>query len=457
MTQPSNAKSNGRVLLVDDDTDLLHLITVRLEANGYCVCAVDNGETALQRLASFKPQVVITDMKMPGMDGMALFDAIQQHSVSLPVIVLTAHGTIPDAVDATQQGIFGFLVKPFDAKILLYNVERAIRQSGQLFDTSAGAGDLAWREEIITRSPLMEALLKQAHAAANSDANVLVQSETGTGKELLARAMHKASARKNAPFMTLNCAAIPENLIESELFGHSAGSFTGANRAHSGLFLAANGGTVFLDEIGDMPLAAQAKLLRVLEQREIRAVGSTRTVPIDVRIITATHHDLQARVSEGEFREDLYYRLDVIKLELPTLNDRREDIPLLVNHFCHLLAEKSNRLCHFSNEALELLVSAPWPGNVRQLVNVIEQCSVLSPTPMIARKLVETSLRFRTERLLSLNSAKKRFERDYLVRLLNLTEGNIALASRLSERNRTEFYNLLRRHGLDPEHYRRNT
>lgn len=446
-----------RVLLVDDDPDLLRLVSVRLEANGYDLKAVADAELAIEALPIFRPHVVVTDLRMPGMDGMELFRAIQEQNNYIPVIILTAHGSIPDAVAAAQEGIFSYLVKPVDAKILVENVARAAKQSGQLRDITM-ADEQSWRSKIISRSAIMDLLLQRTKAAANSDVNILIQSETGTGKELLAKAIHDASSRRDKSFLALNCAAIPESLIESELFGHAAGSFTGANKSHSGLFLAANGGTAFLDEVGDMPLAAQAKLLRVLEEKEIRAVGSTKTVPVDVRIVAATHHDLHALVEKGEFREDLYYRLDVIQLELPPLRDRREDIPMLAEHFCKSIAEKNARnVNRFAPEAMELLVSAPWPGNVRQLYNVTEQCVILSTTPIIARSLVERALRHKGDRLLSLSAAKEQFERDYLVRILNLAEGNIALASRLAERNRSEFYNLLKRHGLDPDQFRPDT
>lgn len=445
-----------RILLVDDDADLLHLISMRLKANNFEVNAVDSAQQALKQLASFKPDVVVTDLKMPGMDGMALFEEIQQRVLRLPVIVLTANGTIPDAVAATQKGVFSYLVKPFNADMLLSNLEKALLQSSR-FPVDDDSGNLnGWREEIITNSPLMESLLQQTQAAANSDVSILIQSQTGTGKELLARAIHRASPRRSNSFMTLNCAAIPETLIESELFGHAAGSFTGAAKAYKGLFLAADGGTVFLDEIGDMPLSSQAKLLRVLEQREVRPVGSTETIPIDVRIIAATHHDLQARVEESYFREDLYYRLNVITLEMPTLKQRPEDVMLLADHFCAQIAARNGRpVNRFAPDAAALLVRAPWPGNVRQLYNIVEQCVVMTTTPIIPRTLVERSLRFKPEKLLGLNEARDQFEKEYLVRLLNLTDGNITLAAKLAERNRSEFYNLLGRHGLEPTEFRK--
>ena len=466
MMQAKEPKGARRILLVDDDTDLLHLLGLRLRANHYDVSAVDTAEKALAQLVVYKPHVVVTDLRMSGMDGMALFDAIQRRHPGLPVIILTAHGTIPDAVAATQKGVFGYLVKPVEANVLLTNIENALRHGAASFTGNGLEGERSdedWRRPIISRSAVMEAVLRQAKAAAASDVSILIQGQRGTGKELLAAAIHAASARRDKAFVAFNCSAIPETLMDSELFGHAADSGTGVARSHEGLFQAANGGTAFLDEIGDMPLSVQAKLLRVLEQHEVRPVGATTSVPIDVRIVAATHHNLAARVSEGSFREDLYYRLNVITLELPPLGKRREDILLLAEHFCQMLAQRSRNkegndkpLVRFSPEAAQLLVSAPWPGNVRQLYNVVEQCVVLATTPLIARSLVERALRYKPDRLLGLNEAREQFEHDYLVRLLNLTEGNIALAARLSERNRSEFYNLLKRHGLDPAQFRKS-
>lgn len=448
----------ARILLVDDDKDLLHLMSVRLKSAGYDVHAVSSAENAQACLAAYRPHAVVTDLKLPEMDGMSLFEIIQQRYVGIPVIILTAHGTIPDAVAATQKGVFEYIPKPFDGSVLLSKLEMALKQNSEAPSSEGTSEDESWRSEILSRSVIMETLLHQAKAAAVTEVSILIQSQTGTGKELLARAIHNASARSKNPFMVVNCAAIPETLLESELFGHGAGAFTGATRAHTGLFQAANGGTMFLDEIGDMPLAAQAKLLRVLEQHEVRPVGTTQSVPVDVRVISATHHNLSDNVAQGSFREDLYYRLNVITLELPPLSQRREDIPLLADRFCQRAAGKHGKMIlKFSPEAMELLVSAPWPGNVRQLYNTVEQCVVLCTAPLISRSLVERALRFKADRLLSLNDARDKFEKDYLIRLLNLTEGNIALAARLSQRNRSEFYKLLRRHNLEPEQFRRST
>ncbi len=445
-----------RILLVDDDEDLLHLIRMRLQANNLDVSAVDSAEKAITELGRYRPHVVITDLRMPGMDGMALFESIQERFLQLPVIILTAHGTIPDAVAAVQRGVFSYLVKPVDADILMDKITQALSQSSPQDDEDGDDSD-SWRQGIVSCSQAMETLLQQAKAAARTDVSVLIQSETGTGKELLAKAVHRASNRHDAAFMTLNCAAIPETLLESELFGHTAGAYTGAGKATDGLFKAADKGTVFLDEIGDMPLSAQAKLLRVLEQGEVRPVGSTETIKVDVRILSATHHDLHEKVRAGTFREDLFYRLNVITLEQPRLADRREDIPLLANHFAQQLSDRHGREegMRFAPDAMEVMVSAPWPGNVRQLLNVVEQCVVLSPQNLIPRQLVERALRFKAEKLLNMNDARNQFEHDYLIRLLNLAEGNIALAARLAERNRSEFYNLLKRHDLDPDQFRK--
>jgi two-component system, NtrC family, response regulator GlrR len=451
-----NGNYRSRILLVDDDEDLLHLVSVRLRASGYQVRAVNSGEDALVQVGIFQPDAVVTDLKMAGMDGMALFEAIQDQNLGLPVIILTANGTISDAVTATRQGVFSYLEKPVAAEVLLGSLEKALTHSLIVSGTAGAPAMEQWRSKIISRSPLMDQVLKQAKAAASADSNILIQGETGTGKEELAVAVHRASIRHKKPFIAFNCAAIPEALLESELFGHVAGAFTGARRANPGLFQAANGGTVFLDEIGDMPLTAQAKVLRVLELREVRPVGAVATVPVDIRVIAATHHSLASKVAQGDFREDLFYRLNVLTLEVPALRQRREDILPLAEHFCRAFAERNDRLpARFTPEAAELLLSVSWPGNVRQLCNIAEQCSVLTTTPLISRSLVERALRFRPQRLLGLNQARDQFEFDYLVRMLNLTQGNISLAARLAERNRSEFYNLLKKHGLDPARFRR--
>jgi two-component system response regulator GlrR len=443
-----------KILLVDDDPGLLQLLGIRLKAAGYDVHAVDSAEKALAHLPVVQPHVVITDVRMQGMDGMGLFDAIHRERPTLPVIILTAHGNIPDAVDATRRGVFGYLTKPFDSKELLDCAARALRVTSYAHQGGAPL-DSGWRSEIISHSPEMEALLDRAHLAARSEASILIVGESGTGKELVARAIHRASPRSDRPFVAVNATAIPESLLESELFGHVRGAFTGANRTHKGLFQAAAGGTLFLDEIGDMPLGFQAKLLRSLQEREVRPVGASESVAVDIRVISATHRNLEQAVADGEFREDLYYRLNVVTLEVPPLSERRGDIPLLVSHLLDKLeGDGPRRVSSFSPEAMEVLMEASWPGNVRQLQNVVEQVVALTTAPVVPASLVRSALQETASEIMSLNDARDRFERDYLVQLLQVTQGNVSHAARLAQRERSKFYQLLRRHHLDPDLFR---
>ncbi len=444
---------NAKILIVDDDPSLLRLLSIRLSAAGYEVESAANAKIALGTLQHFIPQVVISDLRMEGMDGMALFEQIRIQHPNIPVVIMTAHGTIPDAINATKQGVFSFLTKPFESQELLDTVEQAIHL--QPSSSEKPCETEAWRSNIVSRSTVMTSLLQQAKQVASSDFSVLIHSQSGTGKELLAKAIHQASSRKDKVFTAINCAAIPEQLLESELFGHCKGAFTGAERHHQGLFQATDGGTLFLDEIGDMPLSFQVKLLRVLQEREVRPVGSTQAVKIDVRIISATHVNLTKAIKANTFREDLYYRLNVVELELPTLVQRREDIPLLVQYFLNQAVARSNApIKSISQEAMELLISAPWPGNIRQLQNVVEQSVALSSESVISATLVKNALRDDSTQFPSFQQAREHFERDYLSKLLKITAGNVSQAARIAQRNRTEFYKLLNRHHIVAESYR---
>jgi two-component system response regulator GlrR len=386
---------------------------------------------------------------MDKMDGIGLLKELQTRSPGLRVVIITAHGTIPDAVVATQSGAFGFLTKPIDKDELMQTVKKAIKVSGSV------EVEEDWAAEIITRNQAMKEILNQAKMVAATDARVLINGESGTGKELLARAIHNASPRHKMPFVAINCSAMAENLLESELFGHEKGAFTGATRSHKGLFQAAEGGTLLLDEIGDMPMRLQVKLLRVLQEHQVRPVGSTEAIDVDVRVISATHRDLQELMGEGKFREDLYYRLNVVNIKIPTLDQRREDIPLLVAHFLQQIAREAGQERKvYAPEAVEMLVTAEWPGNIRQLYNVVRQNVALSRSPVISAELVQQSLGEHSGKLLSFSDARDEFTRNYLSQILQITTGNVSQAARLAKRNRTDFYKLLARHDLNPDQFK---
>jgi two-component system, NtrC family, response regulator GlrR len=441
-------KRKARILVVDDDPGLLRLLTIRLRAEQYDVEAMENGVQALAAATRFRPDLVISDLRMDQLDGIGLLKELQSRWPGLKVILLTAHGTIPDAVQATQMGAFGFLTKPVEKQELLDQVQKALKISGFVDN------DQDWRSDFITRSPVMEEKLSQAHMVAGTDARVLITGESGTGKELLARAIHKASPRRNRAFVSINCSAMAENLLESELFGHTKDAFAGATADHRGLFLTAEGGTLLLDEIGDMPMRLQVKLLRVLQENLIRPVGSTEAIAANVRVISSTRSDLQQLMAGGHFREDLYYRLNVVHIEMPALSRRREDIPLLVAHFLSTITQQSGSRKIYAPEAVELLATSDWHGNVRQLQNVVRQNVALSQTPIIPVELVEQSLGNTHNQLPSFDEARDEFTRSYLSQILQITGGNVSQAARLAKRNRTDFYKLLGRHLLVPDDFK---
>lgn len=440
-----------RVLLVDDDTSLLKLLGIRLEAEGYEVFTAESADQAMQALRNSPMEVVITDLRMEGASGLDLFEQIRHYHPGLPVIIMSAQGTIPEAVMATQRGVFEFLTKPVDKAQLLASIRAALQQSGgtqaEIFES--------WREHVVTRSPVMERILNQVKQVAGSDVNILVTGASGSGKELLARAIHEADEHRQGPMVAVNCGALPEQLLESELFGHVKGAFTGAVNQHPGLFRAAHGGTLLLDEIGDIPLALQVKLLRALQERRIRPVGGTVSEPVDVRIIAATNRDLEKDMREGLFREDLFYRLNVVNFHVPSLAERVEDIPLLARRFLRETgAYQMGNVTSFAPAAMEVMIHAPWPGNVRQLQNVVQRTAALSTSPVITEALVREALTVEDHYLPSLNQARQQFEHDYLVKVLRLTSGSVAEAAVLAQRNRTDFYKLLKRHHINPERFK---
>lgn len=436
-------------MIVDDDPDILSLFSRWLSAEGFDVVTAASGEAALDRLHKDDPKLVITDLFMGEMSGMDLLDRIHADNPLLPVIMLSGQAQIPDAVKATHMGSSAFLTKPVKQAELIDNVGRALRIGPALQDRNPIA------DAIIYKSKKMGELIELAQMVADSDITIFISGATGTGKEILAKAIHKASPRRDYPFVAVNCGAIPEQLLESELFGHEKGAFTGANVKHEGLFKSADKGTIFLDEIGDMPLSLQVKLLRVLQDLEVRPVGSTRSYPINVRIISATHRDLDAIVKQGEFREDLYYRLKVVPLHMMSLSERREDIPLLAAHFLQRHNKPGvKKQKNFAPDALEYLTQAPWPGNIRQLINIVDQCATLSKTGTITLNLVQRALQGEPAKTQTLKNAKQEFERNYLISVMKITNGHVANAAKIAGKNRTEFYKLLNQYEIEADGFR---
>jgi two-component system response regulator GlrR len=438
----------GVVLIVDDDADQLRLLRHVFETAGHRVIAVTAGEAALAQLRIAAPDLVVTDLYMEGMDGMELLARIHRLDPLLPVIMLSGQASIPDAVRATHLGTSAFLTKPIDRAALLAVAAQCLRlrrpANRSLFDTA-----------LIHCSTIIDQLIDQAVLVAQSDVTVFITGETGTGKEVLAKAIHAASARAEKPYIGVNCGAIPEQLLESELFGHEKGAFTGAAQRHTGLFQAADGGTLLLDEIGDMPLGLQVKLLRVLQDFEVRPVGSVTPQPINVRIIAATHQDLDQLVRTKVFREDLYYRLNVVPLQMPSLAERREDIPLLLDQLLDRHAARTGQpRKRFAPDAIAYLTGVAWPGNVRQLANAVAYCATLTPAEIIPESVARRALREAPAGIETLKEARDAFERKYLVNVLRVTGGQVAEAARISGRNRTEFYKLLHQHGIDATAYR---
>ena len=443
-----------RILVVDDEEGLLQLVKMRLTAMDFDVTGCTTGREAIAAAKKDRFDLAITDLRLGNEDGLDVTEELLRIHPGLPVIILTAHGSIPNAVEAMQRGAFGYLTKPFDDKELQTKIEEGLspqRMRGEIQRLKSLVNELYGMENLVARSPAMQRLLQQVVQVADSDVTILLFGETGTGKEVFARGIHSNSRRSKGPFVALNCAAIPETLFESELFGHVRGAFTSAHAAKRGLFQSANGGTLFLDEIGEIPLSMQVKLLRAVQEREVREVGSEISTKIDVRIITATNKDLGEAVKNGSFRNDLYYRISVVPLFIPPLRDRRDDIPLLAQHFLTASAKRANKdLRGFTPAALNRLVTHPWPGNVRQLENVVEKAAVMTRQDMITPDLLPSMGTSPDAPLKPLTEAKEEFEKTYLKNVLQLTGGNISRAAQFAGRYRADFYKMLKKYGLHP-------
>ena len=433
------------ILVVDDEENIRHMLSLLLKKEGYRVRVAEDGEQALKELLAREFDIVLCDIRMPRIDGMQLLGELSERGVETTMIVMSAYGSVDTAIEAIKAGAYDYISKPFQRDEVLLTIRKAEerrrlrRENESLRNAAAGARKLG---KIIAKSEPMTRVLDTVRKVADYKSTVLLSGESGTGKEVIARALHFESIRRDQAFITVNCGAIPENLLESELFGHTKGAFTDASRDKRGLFEEAHEGTIFLDEIADLPLALQVKLLRVLQEGEIRRVGEARPRQIDVRVIAASVRDLSDLVAERQFREDLFYRLNVLPIRLPPLRERREDIPLLVSHFVRTYNDRlGTRIDGVSPHAMARIVDYPWPGNVRELENVIERAIVLTESSVIGVEALPPNLQETAASMravfdsddLSIKKATKALERLYIRRALEETDGNRTAASKLLE------------------------
>lgn len=466
---------NPHVLVVDDEEDLCELLALRLKHEGFLVTTCARPQDALLALQQHPLDAVLLDLRLEDDNGLDLLTQVLNRNADMPIIMLTAHGTTETAVEAMKRGAYGFLTKPFDDHELVQELRHAVdhshlrREVAGLRRMVGGNGS----QRLLGTSPRISVAREIIARAASTEATVLILGESGTGKELAARTIHDLSPRHDKPFVAINCGALPHDLLESELFGHMRGAFTGANREKEGLFAVANEGTLFLDEVGDAPAEVQLKLLRVLQERLFIPVGATEPRATDVRIVAATNRDLAQAVYEGRFREDLYYRLHVVPVTMPTLRSRVEDIPILAQVFLSRAALQYRLSApEITEQALKFLLKHSWPGNVRELANVVEAAAVMSRDGTITADHIEAVLprppRARSEPIRDslveghdvsaplppLSEAKQLFERNYLITLMKQCNGNVSAAARMADRNRSDLHELLRRHGLQAASYR---
>ena len=445
--------SSGKILIVDDDRSLIELLRMRLESVNYEVVTAMKEEDALEAVRGEVFDLSIVDLQLIQTNGISLMEKLHLVLPEMPVVILTAYGSIESAVEAMKKGAYSYLTKPFDSPDLLLQIEKALEN--HRLTTELRRLQTLLKEEydftnIVARSEKMRKVLEVVSQVAKTESTVFIHGESGTGKELIAKAIHLASERTNKPFVAINCAALPEPLLESKLFGHERGAFTGAVRSTRGLFTQAHEGTIFLDEIGDMPLPIQAKVLRVLQERKFYPVGSEKLLGVDVRVIVATNKDLEELVKQNLFREDLFFRIHVIPIFLPPLRERKEDIPPLVDHFLKKFSQQMKKEVRgLTPLAMQKLMFHEWPGNVRELENIIEYAVAMTQQETIAEDLIlQAKSGLSQESFKPLKEAKDDYERSYLIHILEICKGNVSKAAKLAGKYRADFYDLLKKHDL---------
>lgn len=449
----------NKILLVDDDHNILKVLKMRLESDNYLVTTTTNADDAIKVVGNHEFDIALLDLKLAQNSGIELMEILQNIRSEIPVIILTAYGTIASAVEAIKKGAYNYITKPFDYPNILIQINNAIEKkqlSKEIYRLKTILREQHGFKNIITKSEKMKQVLDQVLRVAETDSIVNIQGESGTGKELIAKALHLASPRKKGPFIAFNCAAIPETLFEGELFGFKKGAFTGAINNKKGFFDQAHGGSIFLDEISELSLSMQSKLLRVLEEKKFYPLGSEKPTTVNVRIITASNKDLKNEVKNGSFRNDLFYRIHVVPISLPPLRERKEDIPFLAEHFLEKFVRKMDKnIKGFTTGALKKLIQHSWPGNVRELENVIECAIVMSTTDIINENHFLMTEQEMNNYLKPLREAKNDFEKEYLIKLMEYTHGNITQAAIIAKKYRADLYKILGKYEIKPTNFRK--
>ncbi len=452
------------ILVIDDDASILKVIKMRLEAEGFQVTTAAETLNALkhvEQMADGELDLAIVDLKLAKENGIELMERLHQIDPKLPVVILTAHGSIESAVEAMKKGAYSYVTKPFDNRELILQIRNGIEKARLSKEVERLRNIVKQHQldfdNIVGQSDPMKKLFELVTRAAESDSNVYINGESGTGKGLIAKALHNASDRKDKPFIAINCAAIPETLLESELFGFEKGAFTGASLSKKGLFTQAHSGTIFLDEISEIPLSMQGKLLKALEEKEFYPLGGQRPVKVDLRIVAASNRDLEKELEKGTFRQDLFYRIHVIPIKIPPLRDRKEDIPLLVGYFLDKYAKRMKKeIKGFSTGALNKIMNYAWPGNVRELENVVECAVVMSTEPIISENLILSSQDSSETGLKPFKESRMDFEKKYLVQLMEISKGNVSQAAKLARKYRADLYELLDKYDIKPLDFRQD-